>query len=262
MKIVLLLFCLLPAQAALVKIYSGVPANAGNLSPGPLNFSGDTLAGSFFAPDINFGSLNTNWVPLGLTNNFGADITATINVASAGSYTFNTTSDDGSVLLIDGQEIVNNNQYQGATERSGSINLTAGLHTMEVQYFQGVGGSDLQATLPAGISYIYEQPTLAVYQDPSPLTVANNGEVPPPLVPSGALLAGGIAITSPNGVSFGLPDSNWHRQRGAALALKVLQVEGMREFSWCRRRNRPAGCFRPACSFRGFSPCGGAYSAD
>lgn len=207
MKSLALLFCLIPAQAATVNIYSGVPGNAGGLSPGPLNFSGDTLAGSFFAPDINFGSLSTNWDPLGLTTNFGADITATINVASAGSYTFNTTSDDGSVLLIDGQEVVNNNANQGATQRIGSINLSAGLHIMEVQYYQGGGGNELQATLPAGVSYLYEQPTLAVYQDPGPLP--GGSPVPPPLVESGATLVGGIPITSPNGVSFGLPNSNW-----------------------------------------------------
>jgi hypothetical protein len=136
LKSLLLLFCLIPAQAVTVNIYSGLPGNAGTGLSGPLNFSGDTLLGTFYAPDISFGSASTNWDPLGLFQNYGADITAGITVATAGSYTFNTTSDDGSILFIDGTEVVNNNYSQGFTERTGTVNLTAGTHMLEVQYFQ------------------------------------------------------------------------------------------------------------------------------
>src|SRR5579885_1203224 len=140
-----------------------------------------------------------------MSSNYGADITATIQVRSAGTYTFNTTSDEGSLLFIDGQLVVNNNYYQGATQRTGSINLSAGTHTMEVQYFQGGGGNSLVSTLPAGVAYVYEQPTLAIYSDPGSLTPVGS-EVPPPLIPPGATLVGGIPITN---INFGLPNSNW-----------------------------------------------------
>ena len=132
MRVPVLLLSCITAHAAIVNIYSGLPQNAGNFSASSLNFAGDTSVGSFFAPDIDFGTGTQNWDPLGMSSNYGADITATIQVRSAGTYTFNTTSDEGSLLFIDGQLVVNNNYYQGATQRTGSINLSAGTHTMEV----------------------------------------------------------------------------------------------------------------------------------
>jgi len=209
---VLPLLWVIPAQAAVIDVFSGLPQNAGGGSPGPLDFSGDTFAGSFLSPEIDFGSSSTTWDPLGLTSNYGADITATIQVAAAGSYTFNTSSDDGSLLFVDGQLVVNNNYYQGLTERQGSINLSAGTHTMEVQYFQGGGGNALISTLPAGVSYLPDAPLvdtsphLDVYQDPGSLSVDGSGEVPPPLIPPGATLVGEIPASS---VDFGLPNSDW-----------------------------------------------------
>ena len=201
----LLLFCLIPAQAVTVNIYSGLPGNTGNGQSGPLNFSGDTLAGTFFSPDINFGVSNQAWDPLGLLQNYGADITASIVVVAAGTYTFNTSSDDGSMLFIDGTEVVNNNFSQGFTERQGSIDLTAGTHTFEVQYYQGGGGNALAVTLPGGVTYTADQQSglaISIYQDPnSPPTV-------PPLVPPDAVYVGSIPIVD-NTVSFGLPNSNW-----------------------------------------------------
>ena len=205
MRVPVLLLSCITAHAAIVNVYSGLPQNAGNFSASSLNFAGDTSVGSFFAPDIDFGTGTQNWDPLGMSSNYGADITATIQVRSAGTYTFNTTSDDGSLLFIDGQLVVNNNYYQGATQRTGSINLSAGTHTMEVQYFQGGGGNSLVSTLPAGVAYVYEQPTLAIYSDSGSLTPVGS-EVPPPLIPPGATLVGGIPITN---INFGLPNSNW-----------------------------------------------------
>jgi hypothetical protein len=80
----------------------------------------------------------------GDTDNFAVRYTGTINVAAGGSYTFYTTSDDGSALYIDGVMVVNNDFSQGATERSGSVTLTAGTHAIEIRYFEGGGGEQLQ----------------------------------------------------------------------------------------------------------------------
>jgi hypothetical protein len=204
---ILLVFSCFAAQASTVLIYSGLPGNADTGSGAGMNFSGDTLVGSFFAPDINFGSSIQQWDPLGLTSNFGADINATIQVGAAGTYTFNPSSDDGSLLFIDGQLVVNNNFAQALTERQGSIQLSAVTHNMEIQYAQGGGGNALIATLPAGVSYVSEQPTsvygnptLDIYQDPTEASPGN-------LLPAGATLVGRIPTTT---VNFGLPDSDWH----------------------------------------------------
>ena len=40
--------------------------------------------------------------------------------------------------------VVNNDFSQGATERSGTVALTAGTHAIEIRYFEGGGGEELQ----------------------------------------------------------------------------------------------------------------------
>jgi uncharacterized protein YaiE (UPF0345 family) len=130
--------------------YQGFPQNLGNGQP-QIPLAGATPIGTFAVPNLMFGP---NFFPLGANNNFATDIFANINVAATGTYTFQTISDDGSVLFIDGQAVVNNNFYQGPTARSASITLTAGTHFLEVQYFQGGGGAELSVPLPAGVTYV------------------------------------------------------------------------------------------------------------
>jgi hypothetical protein len=68
---------------------------------------------------------------------------ALINIAEEGEYTFYTGSNDGSLLSIDNQLVVNNGGGHGYQEESGKIYLTKGRHLIEVGYFQIGGGQDL-----------------------------------------------------------------------------------------------------------------------
>lgn len=65
-------------------------------------------------------------------------------VPADGLYTFSTTSDDGSQLLIDGQVVVDNDGLHGAIERTGTVALLAGAHRIEVRYFEAWGGDALE----------------------------------------------------------------------------------------------------------------------
>ena len=56
---------------------------------------------------------------------------------------FATTSDDGSMLYIDGNAVVDNNNFQGPTQATGIANLTPGLHTIDVEYYQAGGGATM-----------------------------------------------------------------------------------------------------------------------
>ena len=69
---------------------------------------------------------------------------------------FATTSDDGSMLYIDGNAVVNNNNFQAATQATGIANLTPGLHGIDVEYYQGGGGAtmDLQWDPTGGTNFI------------------------------------------------------------------------------------------------------------
>jgi hypothetical protein len=191
----------LPAFAAEVNLFtfSGFPPSPNGNGGSVIDFSTATPAGTFAVPNIDFG---TNWSPNGLQNFFGADIFANVNVSTAGSYTFSTTSDDGSLLFVDGQLVVNNNFFQGDTQRTGSINLTAGVHSLEVQYFQGGGGHDLDAPLPAGITFVdpATEVPLNIYSSPTSPTAAY------PALNSSDTFIGTIPTVN---VNFGVPGFNW-----------------------------------------------------
>lgn len=79
----------------------------------------------------------------GDADNFSIRYSGYIQIDTQGSYTFYTSSDDGSKLFIDGTEVVNNDGGHGNQERSGSISLTTGLHDITVLYFENGGGETL-----------------------------------------------------------------------------------------------------------------------
>ena len=66
-----------------------------------------------------------------------------VNVPATDLYRFSLTSDDGSVLRVAGQLVVDNDGLHGAIEKRGAIALQAGLHTIEVVWFNATGGAEL-----------------------------------------------------------------------------------------------------------------------
>lgn len=140
----------------LVSIYSGFTGSGGGAP-----YSG--FVGSFGSPDIMFAT-NTgyNWHPFAL-GSYGADITSGLGVASTGTYTFTLNSDDGSQLYIDGSLVVDNGNAHGPNVVSNSVFLTAGTHSLEVQFFECCGGpAGVDLHLPAGTSYTPEPSSLAL----------------------------------------------------------------------------------------------------
>ena len=79
------------------------------------------------------------------TTNTALVFTAQLKVLTPGEYTFYTTSDDGSTLYVDNQLVVNNDGDHGVQERSGSVSLAKGKHTLKIEYFNGGGGYYLDA---------------------------------------------------------------------------------------------------------------------
>ena len=97
---------------------------------------------------------NITPVKSGLTHNFDLSIrtadtnyaflwTGSISIATAGTYTFYTGSEDGSELIIDGSTVVNNDGIHSYTEVSGTDALTAGTHSITVEYFEASGPQQL-----------------------------------------------------------------------------------------------------------------------
>ncbi|MBO9583913.1 MAG: DUF11 domain-containing protein [Flavobacterium sp.] len=73
---------------------------------------------------------------------YGVKYKGFINIATAGTYIFYTNSKDGSNLYIDGSLRVSNDGGHAATEvASAAFSLSAGYHTIEVNYFDGPSGA-------------------------------------------------------------------------------------------------------------------------
>jgi hypothetical protein len=58
-------------------------------------------------------------------------------IDSPGRYNFSLTSDDGAKLYIDDLLIVDNDGQHPPTEKTGSVDLSGGIHQIQVSYFQG-----------------------------------------------------------------------------------------------------------------------------
>ncbi len=68
---------------------------------------------------------------------FAIDYKGQIYIPKSKRYRFALLSDDGSRLIIDGRVVIDNDGIHPPREKSGSVYLKRGVHTMEVQYFQG-----------------------------------------------------------------------------------------------------------------------------
>ncbi|MGI4832066.1 MAG: PQQ-dependent sugar dehydrogenase [Janthinobacterium lividum] len=84
---------------------------------------------------------------------FALRYTGYVQVPADGTYTFSTTSDDGSRLYIGSALVVDNDGLHATQEQSGSIGLKAGLHAFTVAFFER-GGDQV-------LSVSYAGPTLA-----------------------------------------------------------------------------------------------------
>ena len=65
-----------------------------------------------------------------------------VDAAHAGTYTFRSASDDGSVVHIDGNYVLNNNFYQGRTSRQANYTLTEGAHPIVMGWYEGGSGAN------------------------------------------------------------------------------------------------------------------------
>jgi hypothetical protein len=114
----------------------------------------------YFEPTgiIDLSSINDNPTSTGIadiiSNNkkqradkFAFEFTGYIKIDKDGIYTFFTGSDDGSMLYIDDDEIVNNDGNHGNVEKSGKAALKKGFHKIKVLYFDSGGGNSLKVSL-------------------------------------------------------------------------------------------------------------------
>jgi hypothetical protein len=69
-----------------------------------------------------------------------------LNIEKAGEYTLYLNSNDGSLMFVNDELIVDNGGGHGAQERQGSITLKPGKHQLEIHYFDSGGAQTLEAS--------------------------------------------------------------------------------------------------------------------
>ena len=136
-----------------------------------------------------------------LDDEFAIQFEGFIEVPTTGTYTFHVNSDDGSRLLIDNSLIVNNDGVHAPINPvQGSVNLTAGLHPIVIEYFDRDRGEFLEVEFSGpGLArqtlsgeFLSSESTT----DPQPPTNPNPGEPTNP----------GLRFSAFEGVFNSVPD--------------------------------------------------------
>ncbi|KAL9139500.1 putative conserved tandem carbohydrate binding domain [Amphidinium carterae] len=92
---------------------------------------------------VNYASTREKWTGLANGDNFGGRWSGGIKITNAGVYTFHIGSDDGSVLLVDGEEVINNDGLHGMRTREGTLDLPAGIHAITIKFIEAGGGAGM-----------------------------------------------------------------------------------------------------------------------
>lgn len=103
-------------------------------------------------PNIAFGYVKGAFHGTGMLDRFYVRWSGTITIAKPGIYTFFTESDDGSRVLINGVNVVDNRGLHAMQEEEGEIELSASSHRIKLEYiqFDGGGGCILSWKKPGG----------------------------------------------------------------------------------------------------------------
>ncbi|RJU95691.1 MAG: TIGR03790 family protein [Candidatus Poseidoniales archaeon] len=161
-------------------------------------------------PHLNHGSSYSAYTGLDdrFKNDWGARFSGFIDVPHSGNWTFFITSDDGSELWIDGVSVATNYGSHGMRERSGSLNLTEGLHDFRIEFFQGGG--------PHGLIFSWQGPNTSKAAVPSSAFFVASDIVPQEqhLVHHWAFEEGSGTVTNDsvgnaNLTLTGMSNSNW-----------------------------------------------------
>jgi hypothetical protein len=112
-------------------------------------FSNDAWQGTPVAirvdQDLEETAVRADW-PGEQPEQFSVDWSGALLILTSGSYIFSTTSDDGSVVLVDDHLVVDNGGVHARRAVSGAVTLTSGWHHLTIRYFKHTRGRELSVT--------------------------------------------------------------------------------------------------------------------
>ena len=98
---------------------------------------------------------NRHWkaIDATLVDDFAATLEGFLRVEVAGEYTLHMKSSDGSLLWLDDELVIENGGVHGVLTKSVTLQLSAGLHDLEIHFFEHVSKATLKLewTLPTGV---------------------------------------------------------------------------------------------------------------
>lgn len=92
-----------------------------------------------------------------VANNFSMKCNFKFEVTNAGAHVFSLDSDDGSRLLVNGAQIIDNGGAHGMTLKTGTVTLPVGIHQMQVLFYEGNG--------PKGLTLKVQRPAIVQPQE-------------------------------------------------------------------------------------------------
>src|SRR5262249_1265235 len=104
--------------------------------------------------DVTSGAAG-NWtynnpIPGGGGDDYAIVSTGTINVNTAGDFTFALSGDDGGRLRIDGADVIVANTLHVFTDKFGTVTLSAGAHSFEWAGFERGGAAGFELSVKVG----------------------------------------------------------------------------------------------------------------
>ena len=93
---------------------------------------------------------NNQSFPGVFTVRFALHASCLLTIPTSGDYTFGTNNDDGVRLRINGMSVITDDSTHSAADFFGTVNLTAGVHSLDLVFFQNGGGESLELFAEAG----------------------------------------------------------------------------------------------------------------
>ena len=95
-----------------------------------------------FNPSLSFlGNANETFV---------VNVTGFVEILTDGMYTFGTNADDGLKLEIGGNSVIYDDNMHSAQDRFGSLFLSAGMHSLDLVFWERRGGASLELFATSG----------------------------------------------------------------------------------------------------------------
>ncbi len=142
------LLCALIALALLAGVHDTARADTGSNWTGAY-FNNQTLSGSPVFTRVD-PAVVFNWGPYGPGPGLGGEHWSarwtSVQYLNAGTYRFNVTADDGVRVYIDGQIVIDAWRDEAATTYYANVQVVAGAHAIEIDYYQNQGDASLSVT--------------------------------------------------------------------------------------------------------------------